>query len=195
MQLRRPDVVNKATQLLDDYGIADLTMRRLAKELNVTAGALYWHFANKQELLGAVADKILAPTASPLPESDWQDRMLAIGAALRNALLSTTDGAELVAASFAAGRSAMVTEVLTRLAESAVTAGIESDHAELVARTLVHYVLGFTADEQSRIQWDAMGALPDEQSILAADPTARFEFGLKLLVIGVAHAEATSQRD
>ena len=34
------------------YGIADLTMRRLARELDVTPGALYWHFANKQQLLG-----------------------------------------------------------------------------------------------------------------------------------------------
>ncbi|MCW2520605.1 MAG: TetR family transcriptional regulator, partial [Mycobacterium sp.] len=36
MQLHRRDVVDKAAQLLDDYGIADLTMRRLARELSVT---------------------------------------------------------------------------------------------------------------------------------------------------------------
>ena len=64
MQLHRRDVVDKATQLLDDYGIADLTMRRLARELNVTPGALYWHFADKQELLGAVADRILRPVST-----------------------------------------------------------------------------------------------------------------------------------
>ena len=61
MQLHKRDVVEAATALLDDYGIADLTMRRLARELNVSPGALYWHFANKQELLGAVADRILEP--------------------------------------------------------------------------------------------------------------------------------------
>ena len=34
--------------------------------------------------------------------------------------------------------------------------------AGLAARTLVYYVLGFTADEQSRLQWDAAGAdLPE----------------------------------
>ena len=61
MQLHKRDVVEAATSLLDDYGIADLSMRRLARELNVSPGALYWHFANKQQLLGAVADRILAP--------------------------------------------------------------------------------------------------------------------------------------
>ena len=61
MQLHKRDVVDAATAILDEYGIADLTMRRLARELKVTPGALYWHFANKQHLLGAVADRILEP--------------------------------------------------------------------------------------------------------------------------------------
>ena len=60
-------------------------------------------------------------------------------------------------------------------------------HAELTARTLVYYVLGFTVDEQSRLQWDAAGAdLPDAQSVLADDTSARFAFGLHLLVDGIA---------
>ena len=52
-------IIAKATEILDNYGIADLTMRRLGRELNVSPGALYWHFANKQQLLGAIADRIL----------------------------------------------------------------------------------------------------------------------------------------
>ena len=59
MQLHKRDVVEAAATLLDEYGLADLTMRRLARELSVSPGALYWHFANKQELLGAIADRIL----------------------------------------------------------------------------------------------------------------------------------------
>ena len=74
MQLHQRDVVDAATSLLDDYGIADLTMRRLARELNVTPGALYWHFANKQQLLGAVADRILAPACADVDGGDWRDR-------------------------------------------------------------------------------------------------------------------------
>ena len=61
MQLHKRDVVEAATAILDNYGIADLTMRRLGRELNVSPGALYWHFANKQQLLGAIADRILEP--------------------------------------------------------------------------------------------------------------------------------------
>ena len=45
--------------MLDRYGLADLTMRRLATELGVQPSALYHHFPNKQALLAAVADEVL----------------------------------------------------------------------------------------------------------------------------------------
>ncbi|KUI40317.1 TetR/AcrR family transcriptional regulator [Mycobacterium sp. GA-2829] len=187
MQLHKHDVVDAATAILDDYGIADLTMRRLARELNVSPGALYWHFANKQELLGAVADRILDSVDEVA--DDRPDRVTALCTALRDALLSHTDGAELVSASFAAGKSVAMTRILGWLAAAATDAGVAREHADLAARTVVYYVLGFTVDEQSRLQWDAAGAeLPDEQSPLTDDPTVRFTFGLDLLVDGM-HAQ------
>jgi AcrR family transcriptional regulator len=186
VQLHRGDVVDKATQLLDDYGIADLTMRRLARELCVTPGALYWHFADKQALLGAVADRILTPAASTVVQERWADRVHAICTGLRNALLSTTDGAELVSASFAAGKSEQMAGILDRLTVAAAEAGIAQSNADLAARTILYYVLGFTADEQSRLQWDAAGALSENQSVMTTDPNGRFTFGLRLLVDGMA---------
>jgi TetR/AcrR family tetracycline transcriptional repressor len=192
VQLHKRNVVDAATTLLDSYGIADLTMRRLARELNISPGALYWHFANKQQLLGAVADRILESIDDV--HGDWRDRVAGICGRLREALLSHTDGAELVSASFAAGQSEKMARILAQLAEATADAGVEPGHAELAARTVVYYVLGFTADEQSRLQWDAAGAdLPDEQSVLSEDPSARFAFGLRLLVDGIAahrHAES-----
>jgi AcrR family transcriptional regulator len=189
VQLHKRDVVDAATTLLDSYGIADLTMRRLARELNVSPGALYWHFANKQELLGAVADRILE-SVDVVP-GGWRDRVAGTCGRLRDALLSHTDGAELVSASFAAGQSAAMARVLAALVDAATDAGVDPAHAELAARTVVYYVLGFTADEQSRLQWDAAGALADEQSVLSEDPSARFAFGLRLLVDGIAaHSHA-----
>jgi AcrR family transcriptional regulator len=189
VQLHKRDVVDAATAILDNYGIADLTMRRLGRELNVSPGALYWHFANKQQLLGAIADRILEPV-DDVP-GDWQDRLVGICGRLRDALLSHTDGAELVSASFAAGQSDAMTRIVARLGDAAGDAGVEPSNAELAARTVVYYVLGFTADEQSRLQWDAAGAeLPDGQSVLADDAGARFGFGLALLVDGIGARRA-----
>lgn len=185
MQLHKRDVVDAATAILDNYGIADLTMRRLGRELNVSPGALYWHFANKQQLLGAVADRILEPVDDA--PGDWRVRMAVTCRLLRDALLSHTDGAELVSASFAAGQSEAMGRIVVGLGAAAMDAGVASEHAELAARTVVYYVLGFTADEQSRLQWDAAGAeLPDAQSVLADDAGDRFGFGVDLLLNGIA---------
>ena len=184
MQLHKRDVVEAAAKLLDEYGIADLTMRRLARELSVSPGALYWHFANKQELLGAISDRILdgAPSARGVIE---------VCNRLRDALLSHTDGAELVSASFAAGQSSAMKQILAILTEAVSEVGVDSAHAELAARTVVYYVLGFTVDEQSRLQWDAAGAeLPEWQSVLADDANARFAFGLRLFVDGINVSQA-----
>ncbi|MDT5182358.1 MAG: TetR/AcrR family transcriptional regulator, tetracycline repressor protein, partial [Mycobacterium sp.] len=132
-----------------------------------------------------VADRILE-SVDDVP-GGWRDRVAGICGRLRDALLSHTDGAELVSASFAAGQSEAMAQTLARLTDAAADAGVDPTHAELAARTVVYYVLGFTADEQSRLQWDAAGAdLPDGQSVLSGDPSARFAFGLRLLVDGIA---------
>lgn len=193
MQLHKPDIVEAAAAILDQYGIADLTMRRLARELGITPGALYWHFPSKQELLGAVADRVLQPTGTDTgPDTAWPVWVRTICSRLRDALLSHTDGAELVSASFAAGQSRAVTQIVTSLAQATAEAGLPPDQSELAARTIVYYVLGATVDEQSRMQWDAAGAIPDAQSVIApsADPGSGFHFGLQLLIDGIAAQSA-----
>lgn len=185
MQLHKSDVVATAARILDDFGLADLTMRRLARELAVTPGALYWHFASKQQLLGAIADEVLRPACRPATTGDWRGDLRETCRRLRDALLSHTDAAELVSASLAAGQSEAVSSILDLLALAARDAGLAAPHDALAARTVLFYVLGFTVDEQSRLQWDAAGAL-DADVDIDADPGARFEFGLGLLVDGIA---------
>ncbi|BBZ67075.1 TetR family transcriptional regulator [Mycolicibacterium insubricum] len=188
-------IVAKATEVLDAYGIADLTMRRLARELDVTVGALYWHFTSKQELLGAVADELLRPAVEELAglTGDWPDVIGAVARRLRDALLSRTDGAELVSAGFAAGQSTAVRVIVDRLGAAAAEAGLTGDQPALAARTVVYYVLGFTVDEQSRLQWDAAGAaLPGDSPVLDDDAGTRFAFGLMLLIDGIAARCGTS---
>lgn len=182
----KDEIVAAAAGLLDRYGIADLTMRRLARELDITAGALYWHFANKQQLLGAVADRVLAPVRTGPVPADWRDRTETLCLRLRDALLSHTDGAELVAASLAAGQSRVIDDVRAALADAAVGAGVAAAQSDLAARTVLYYVLGFTVDEQSRRQWDAAGSALPPQAAPAADPDRQFAFGLRLVIDGLA---------
>ncbi|MFH5210779.1 TetR family transcriptional regulator [Antrihabitans spumae] len=185
MQLRRHDVLDGAIAILDEYGLADLTMRRLASSLHVQPGALYWHFPNKQTLLGAVADRILEPIDAPVTAVSWDGQLLELAHRLRDALLSIRDGAELVSATYASRLT--TTQAREKFVKAALRAGMPRSEAELAAYTLLYYVLGHTVDEQSRMQMDSYGALTEDASPLfeTPDATARFDFGLQLFVGGV----------
>ncbi|WP_146128808.1 TetR/AcrR family transcriptional regulator [Corynebacterium sp. 13CS0277] len=67
MQLTRPTILTAAIAILDEYGLADTTMRRIAKQLSVAPGALYWHFPNKQALLAGIAVELLRPLIGAAP--------------------------------------------------------------------------------------------------------------------------------
>ena len=74
-RLDRDAVVSMAIQLVDAEGIDALTIRRLARDLNVTPTALYWHFADKQALLDALGDRLWyeaqAQVGAPESTEDW----------------------------------------------------------------------------------------------------------------------------
>lgn len=73
MQLTPTTIIKSALEILHDYGLGDLTIRRLARTLDVAPAALYWHFPNKQALLGGVADELLSPL------DDLKERLLENG--------------------------------------------------------------------------------------------------------------------
>ena len=99
MQLSREQVLAAALGLLDESGLEQLTMRRLAAGLGVQNGATYWHFRSKQALLEAMADTLLAGLTAGLDtESPWAERITELAGRLRRALLSRRDGARLFSA-------------------------------------------------------------------------------------------------
>ncbi|MHC1481193.1 TetR/AcrR family transcriptional regulator [Frateuria aurantia] len=58
--LSRERIVEAAIQLLDEGGERALTFRALAEHLETGAGAIYWHVANKHDLLTAASDVVVA---------------------------------------------------------------------------------------------------------------------------------------
>lgn len=174
----RDDVVRTAIDVLDRYGLADLTMRRLGAELGVRPSALYHHFPSKQVLLAAVADELLARGRRPRVAEAWDDRVREVAVELREALLAYRDGAELVATVRAFGLGAA--EPAEALAAALQDAGAPADLAATAARTLLHFVFGHALDEQTQLQASSAGAIDD-------DPRGGgdFELGLALVVDGV----------
>ncbi|WP_326822684.1 TetR/AcrR family transcriptional regulator C-terminal domain-containing protein [Streptosporangium sp. NBC_01756] len=149
MKLDRGRIIATALQLLDEVGLDQLTLRRLASELGVQAPALYWHFANKQELLDEMADALtreipLRPLAEGEPWQDWlADRMRN----QRRMLNAHRDAARL----FVGARPGPSTLPMFQTAlESLRRAGFPPREALRGLFTLGHYVTGFVLEEQAQ---------------------------------------------
>lgn len=141
MDLER--IVDAALELLDERGLPDLSMRAVAASLGVQPSALYWHVRNKQQLLGLIADRIVAEAGDG---DGLADQVLR----LRTALLAHRDGAELVASSIALGMGGgAIRSTLRRAAERQSQS---ADRAPAVVEALALVLLGHTQLEQQRQQ-------------------------------------------
>lgn len=189
----RDDVVTVALRLLDETGLPDLTMRRLAAALDVQPSALYWHFPDKQTLLAAVSDRIIAGAPSPrLPDhSAWPARALMVARALRDALLTYRDGAELVASSLALGLGGNAAR--DRLRAALTDGNFDTSTVDRATDALLYFLLGQVAHEQQRLQADSLGVVAPAHTARADDVDrgdshheAAFEFGVTLLLDGLA---------
>ncbi|MEI5675899.1 MULTISPECIES: TetR/AcrR family transcriptional regulator C-terminal domain-containing protein [unclassified Nocardioides] len=182
MRNNRGDVVDRAIDVLDAYGLADLSMRRLGAELGVQPSALYHHFANKQLLLAAVADEVLARGARPPIDGSWDEQVIAVCSTLRDAVLAYRDGAELVATvhAFGLGARAPYDALVEALAADGLPDGLPDDLVPVAARTLLHFVLGHVSDEQTHLQAGSAGAIAD-----APRESSDFALGLAIIVDGI----------
>ncbi len=186
----RAHIVGVALDLLDRYGLPDLTMRRLATELDVQPSALYWHFSSKQDLLAAVADRILARIPQTVPEAPVPDGLLAAARDVRDALLAYRDGAEVVMSSAALRPGATRAHEVLRAALRAD--GVEA--GEVAATAVLQFILGHASLVQQRMHGESHGAAAAVPGGVVADDSALvFETGIGMLSRGAA-ASASSRR-
>lgn len=176
VQLTRNSIVAAALEILDSYGLPDMTMRRVSAHLGVAPGALYWHLANKQQLISAIADDILSPVLNSdavLPPEELAHR-------LHSAMLARRDGAELVGAALSQPDSVARADVEKQLAQSLGNTHADSEVRRVGAASLLHLVLGSAALEQAQIQYvQATGADPGVKS-------ADFDQGIHFLLRGIS---------
>ena len=134
---------------MNEIGLEQLTLRRLAAELNIQAPTLYWHF-KREDLTDAVATLILAegaPTLIPARKSaDWKVWVRTFGRNLRKTLLKYRDGARPVAGSRLTDTRYMeVTEVIGR---RFIDAGFSLRESVVLLSTVYTFTVSFAMEEQ-----------------------------------------------
>jgi AcrR family transcriptional regulator len=209
-RLSRDTIVDAALKVVDAEGLDGLSMRRVGAELETGAASLYWHVRNREELLHLMLDRVAAEIE--LPEADpsnWQEQVKELAREMLKRMLAHRDLAKATLGRIPLGPHTMrVAEWLHGLLRAA---GLPDKTVALSVDLFSLYV-GAIATEESGEFPSPTGEDVDMESVVEMyrsyvkslppaafphtlaiadlmfdfDQNDRFEFGLDVLVAGLA---------
>ncbi|MFC4910840.1 TetR/AcrR family transcriptional regulator [Actinomadura gamaensis] len=203
-RLSRDAVLDTALRIVEERGLAALTMRGLAADLGVAATAIYWHVGNRDALVAALTDRVLGDLGDLTPPGSAdgpQERIVGVGRVLRRRILARPHAIALL---HEQGRTAVMMRPAQRaLAAEVAAAGLGGERAATVVRAVLHHVVGFVLLERAVQRGPEPHPGPDEvwrdpdgvDPALAHelgrphDPDALFEVSLSALVSGLLAAD------
>ncbi|MGX6601841.1 TetR/AcrR family transcriptional regulator [Micromonosporaceae bacterium Da 78-11] len=177
MDDKRRLILDQALALVDERGLAAMSMRAVAERVGLTSMALYPYVGGKDALLDGLVDLLhleLGADAGDLAGIDWRTRLRALGRAVRALALKHPGAFPLMLNRSATGASASwLTAALRGILHDA---GVPDARVPRVARMICAFLLGYTTGEVT-------GGLPAggaEQG--PGDPAAEFDEDLTDLV-------------
>jgi AcrR family transcriptional regulator len=206
--LTRDAIVEAAVNILHAEGAEALTVRRLGEELNTGSATLYWHIGSKDELVELVYDHVMGEVELPEPDpSRWVEQVKDLARQVYRIMLKHNDLARLSIGRVPVGPNML--RVMEWSLDLLRKAGLPDQPAayfgDMFGRYLDASVLEVTAQAGQPIEvvgqyfrelpadrFPNMAAL--STSMFASDNDDRFEFGLDLLMRGIAtHAQPQRQ--
>jgi AcrR family transcriptional regulator len=197
-------IVDRAIALIERDGPGALSMRRLGAELDVEGMAIYHYFRGREELLAAIAERLLGPLGGLDLDCDWSEACRRFAVTLREIARARPGTFQLLGMQPLDGQGAL--NAVERLLEALVQAGFSAPKALAVYRAAVSYARGYALAEATGFTVDAsrpdgrrrLGSLPADAFPILAGRAAElaalevdeaFERGLTALLVGFA-AEA-----
>jgi AcrR family transcriptional regulator len=198
----RESIITAAIAVLDEVGLDGLSMRRVAARLGSGAASLYWHVADKDQLLDLMLDRIMGEIELPAPDPErWEEQMKTFARQGREAFRRHADIAQATLGRVPVGPNLVrITEwVLAVLRGAGVpdrAAAWFPDLGSLVvaAQAVEDYLSSTTDEEMIRAMGEYFSKLPADRfpNVIAVFPALteggadeRFEFGLELLIRGL----------
>ena len=166
--LSRERIVDASIELLDRSGEDGLTFRALAARLATGAGAIYWHVANKSDLLTAASDAIVTRT---LKANSTRDAPSAAIRRIAGGLFDAIDkhpwlGSALI---HCTGQLPIV-RILEAIGQQVRALGVPVEAQWQVASALLNYILGVGGQNAAHTQF-AMEKNLDRTDFLEAMAT------------------------
>ncbi|GGK66942.1 TetR family transcriptional regulator [Streptomyces flaveus] len=148
-KIDRALVADTALRLLNEVGLEGLTLRAIAKELDVKAPALYWHFKDKKALLDEMATVMLRRMNADLGElpARWQDAIATAMRGLRAHLLRYRDGAKVYSGTHFTDMS--YADPMERHLRTLTGDGFTPAGAARAWFTASSYTIGYVIEEQA----------------------------------------------
>ncbi|MEW9548337.1 TetR/AcrR family transcriptional regulator [Nonomuraea sp. NPDC050783] len=190
--LDRGRILEAGLELLEEDGQHGVTMRKLAKRLDVSATAIYHYFDGREALLEAIVEHVCGRIVSETPgEGDWAER-------LRGLLISMVDhlSAHPRASAWAVtayARRAPVLKLHDAILGVLLDAGFPADKAVRVKAAVMRLCVGhMVLNEAAGREEVAYSAeeYPHYHAVEAAqrrsDQQQNFLFALDALLAGIA---------
>jgi AcrR family transcriptional regulator len=169
VELNRAAIVERALTVMDAEGPDAITIRRIAQEFGVTPMALYWHVANKDELLAAMGDALLADVEPPTVGGPWATQLRAVVEVLIANLAKHPAAAELVFP------RVLVTEQGLRITEFTLALLREAGFSREQAADLARMGLQTAMMLVTQLPGSESQAARDEREVLLAEKRAYVE--------------------
>ncbi len=169
--LSRERIVAAAVAILDTAGESGLTFRALTERLATGAGAIYWHVANRNELLDAATEAVIAPVVKPVEADEPADGIRAIALGLFDAIAEHPWLATQLATQLSRSPWGSVTpRIFESIGRHVSAMGVPKAGWFTAGSALVHYILG--AAGQNAANARVLGAGGDRAEFLAAASAA-----------------------
>jgi TetR/AcrR family tetracycline transcriptional repressor len=188
------EIVSAAVDIFHESGLDAVTMRRVSTRLGVSPVPLYSRIGNKEALLDAMADRLLADLAPAVGDGEaWPAYAARWARQLRAGLRQARDSRLILSP----GRHAYV--VASRpLIETMRRDGLARDAAVQACRLLVWSTVGFGAVESGA----EPAARPQRLGRPGSDPggvdqdeiDALFDLHIRYLIEGISRDAAAAQR-
>ncbi|MCP2322769.1 AcrR family transcriptional regulator [Hamadaea flava] len=144
--LDRAQIVRETLALLDEEGLDALSMRRLAARLGSGATSVYWHVANKDELLELVLDEVYGEFTVPVGDDlRWRDVVQRYAYSMWDTLIRHPWAVPLIGTRPAIGPNAL--RSMSRVTSTLTGAGFVRSNIDFAWAAVFSYVLGTVTSE------------------------------------------------
>jgi AcrR family transcriptional regulator len=151
--LTREMIVSESLRLLDSGGVAGFSMPKLGRALGTDPTAVYRHFASKDDLVLAIADRLIEESSAGLEPSDcWADTLAESARRLRSTYLAHPAAAWLSACRTTQGPAEM--RIVNLILGAVLRAGFEGAEAARVYRAIGDFTLYWAGAEAAFLALD-----------------------------------------